>query len=209
MQYPSFLSDLKETWRFSTYFPNILKYQISWKSVHWEPNCSMRNDGPTDGQTWRNLSSFFFFFKILRMRLKADAIREILTLSPLSASPLAEVSAWSWTRHWQHTLSLAGRVVLRQEWGWTHYPVSTFSGVNSLYPRESIQDPMARGVSNVVGSCPSPLPVPSHLFMSELLFGAALHPPRRPILGQNSFLRSIPSVTYQFLIQVFKWIFSG
>ena len=30
-------------------FSKILKYQISWKSVQWEPSCSMR----TDGQTWQ------------------------------------------------------------------------------------------------------------------------------------------------------------
>jgi len=29
-------------------FENMLKYQISCKSVHWEPSCSMRTDGWTD-----------------------------------------------------------------------------------------------------------------------------------------------------------------
>ena len=33
----------------------IIKYQISWKFVQWEPSCSMR----TDGQTWRNLKAAF------------------------------------------------------------------------------------------------------------------------------------------------------
>jgi len=28
---------------------NILRYQISWKFVHWEPSCSMRTDGQTCG----------------------------------------------------------------------------------------------------------------------------------------------------------------
>jgi len=31
-------------------FRLILKYQISWKSVRWEPSCSMR----TDGRTWQS-----------------------------------------------------------------------------------------------------------------------------------------------------------
>ena len=36
---------------FSTEFRKILKYQISWKSFHGEPSCSVRNDGRTDGRT--------------------------------------------------------------------------------------------------------------------------------------------------------------
>jgi len=36
----------------------ILKNQVSWKSVLWEPSCSVRTDGRTDGQTdrqtWRS-----------------------------------------------------------------------------------------------------------------------------------------------------------
>jgi hypothetical protein len=48
--YILFLSDFNETWIFSTYFRKILKYQISWKSVVWEPSCSIR----TNGHTWRS-----------------------------------------------------------------------------------------------------------------------------------------------------------
>jgi len=29
-------------------FREVLKYQVSWKSVLWEPSCSMRMDGQTD-----------------------------------------------------------------------------------------------------------------------------------------------------------------
>jgi len=42
---PSFLPDFKKTWIFSSDIRKIFKYQISWKSVHWEPSCSMRTDG--------------------------------------------------------------------------------------------------------------------------------------------------------------------
>ena len=45
---PLFLSDFSETWSFTTDFLKILKYEISWKSVQWEPSCSVRWDGQTE-----------------------------------------------------------------------------------------------------------------------------------------------------------------
>jgi hypothetical protein len=48
VQYPLFLSDFHESLVFSKYFRKIIKYKISWKSVHLESSCSMRPDGRTD-----------------------------------------------------------------------------------------------------------------------------------------------------------------
>jgi hypothetical protein len=48
VKYRLLLSDFDETWIFSTDFGKIFKYRISWKSVKWEPSCSLRTDGRTD-----------------------------------------------------------------------------------------------------------------------------------------------------------------
>ena len=42
VKYLLFLSDVNETWIFLGDFRKILKNQISWKSVQWEPSCTMQ-----------------------------------------------------------------------------------------------------------------------------------------------------------------------
>ena len=44
-------------------FQKILKYQISWKTVKWEPSCSTQTDRQT---RW----SWYFIFTIFQMHLK-------------------------------------------------------------------------------------------------------------------------------------------
>jgi hypothetical protein len=51
VKYTLFLSYSSENWIFSTDFRKILKYKISWKSIQWEPSCSMRKYGRKDRQT--------------------------------------------------------------------------------------------------------------------------------------------------------------
>jgi len=42
------LTDIDKSCTLLTDCLKIIKYQISWKSVSWEPSCSMRTDGRTD-----------------------------------------------------------------------------------------------------------------------------------------------------------------
>jgi hypothetical protein len=54
------LVECNETWIFWTEFREILKYQISWKSVEWEASCSIRTDGVTfelANSTFRNFAN--------------------------------------------------------------------------------------------------------------------------------------------------------
>jgi hypothetical protein len=48
VKYPFLLSDFNKTWFASTDFRNIFKHKILWKSVQWEPSCSMWTDGRRD-----------------------------------------------------------------------------------------------------------------------------------------------------------------
>jgi hypothetical protein len=44
VRYPLVLFDFNDTWIFLTGIWKNLKYQISWKSVQWEPSSSTRTD---------------------------------------------------------------------------------------------------------------------------------------------------------------------
>jgi len=48
VKYALFLSDFNQTWTASTDFLKTLKYQISSKSVQWEPSCSKQTGRQTD-----------------------------------------------------------------------------------------------------------------------------------------------------------------
>jgi hypothetical protein len=54
VKYPLFLSDFNQIWIFCTEFRKSLKYQISSKSVQWEPTCSMRTVRRTGRRTYEH-----------------------------------------------------------------------------------------------------------------------------------------------------------
>jgi hypothetical protein len=53
VKYPLLLSHFSETWIFWIYFGNMLSFRILWKSVQWEPSCSLQTDGRTYRQADR------------------------------------------------------------------------------------------------------------------------------------------------------------
>ena len=69
VKYLLFLFEFNEIWIFSTDFRKLLRYQISWKSVRWEPSCSIRADTQTNGGTWW---SYVLLFEVVRTGLKND-----------------------------------------------------------------------------------------------------------------------------------------
>jgi len=58
VKYPLFSSNFHVPWIFSADFRKILKYKISWKSVHWARSCFVRTDRRID---MTKLMVFFFF----------------------------------------------------------------------------------------------------------------------------------------------------
>jgi UDP-galactopyranose mutase len=51
VNYSLFFSDFNKIWNFSIDFVEILKYQITWKSAHWETRFSMLTERQREGRT--------------------------------------------------------------------------------------------------------------------------------------------------------------
>jgi hypothetical protein len=78
-KYPLFLLDFNKILIFSADFRGKkgLKYEVSSKSVQWQPSCSMRTDRQTDGYDDAN-SSFLQFFERARISVFIEIIMKCI-----------------------------------------------------------------------------------------------------------------------------------
>ena len=69
VKYSLFLPDFNESRIISRDFRKVLKYNISWKSVQWQPSCSMRKYGQTDMTkllvAFRNFANAPYYITVL------------------------------------------------------------------------------------------------------------------------------------------------
>ena len=96
VKYRLYLSDFNKTYIFSTIFRKILKYQISWKSVQWEPSFSTW----TDGQTWRSLQTLFAILRTRPIRnqyqVRSEGLAAATTMTVLISEGASRRATGNW-----------------------------------------------------------------------------------------------------------------
>ena len=84
VKYLLFLPNFNQTWTFLTDFWKTLKYQMSWKSIHWEPSCSMW----MGGQTGRNDAGNSCFLQFCKHMPKNKSFKQCFKWCPQSSHTL-------------------------------------------------------------------------------------------------------------------------
>jgi hypothetical protein len=82
---PLFLTELNQIW-YLRGFRKLLKYQISWRPIQWEPKCSKRTDGRADTQTWQSWQSLFEILRAPKTAPKNGIVLIFLTSAPIHVS---------------------------------------------------------------------------------------------------------------------------
>jgi hypothetical protein len=101
VKYPSFLSDFNDTWIFSTIFERY-KYQISWKSVQWQPNSTMLTNDKTGRHHEANSRFSQFCEHALKVQINISALHYVYAVRP--SLPIKTVqNIWRRPAHCSHT----------------------------------------------------------------------------------------------------------
>jgi hypothetical protein len=114
VRHPLFLSDFNETWIFSADFLKTLKYHISWKSVQWEPRCSMRTDRRTD------IVKLMVAFRIFSQEPKTHEMLPDMAVVCRSMRPLIDMSGG------RHILKAGGEMDVTWRRGWDSHFCEAF-----------------------------------------------------------------------------------
>jgi hypothetical protein len=92
---PLLSSYFNETWNIAGYIRKTLQLQISWKSVQWEPSCSMWTDRRTDRQADRHDKANNSFSQFCESACKRD--RMLVEMKPMVSEHL-EYYRLNWKR---------------------------------------------------------------------------------------------------------------
>jgi hypothetical protein len=110
VQHPLVLSDLHETWIFWTHFPENLKYYFSWKSVHWEPSCSVRIDRRIDRQA--DMTKLSVVFRYFAKKAPKSIVPDY------SFPTLVPHKIYLFAQEWKRDFQRKGICVLSWLWAW-------------------------------------------------------------------------------------------
>jgi hypothetical protein len=100
VKYPSFLSDFNDT----NFLDNFrVKYQISLKSVEWQPTCYMRENDKTGRHHKANSCFSQFCETALEVQINITAPHDVDAVSPSLLIKRCKTNIWRRPAHFSHT----------------------------------------------------------------------------------------------------------